>query len=243
MVLNIISLGAGVQSSTMSLMAARGEISPMPDAAIFADTGAEPKAVYVWLDWLEKQLPFPVYRVSEGNLREDIRSGMNSTRQRFAAVPWFVRTIVPAGREVHVRGDNGEVEWSYITTKDEVRDGMGRRQCTAEYKLKPIRRKLRELAGLPKGARSKGIHVVQWIGISRDEIIRMKPSRDAWCENRHPLIEIGMTREGCLRWMAERQYPTPPERMYVLPVSQQRRVARSTRQRPRVLAGRNPSGC
>lgn len=49
--LNIISLGAGVQSSTMALMAAHGEITPMPDAAIFADTQAEPKAVYEWLDW------------------------------------------------------------------------------------------------------------------------------------------------------------------------------------------------
>ena len=42
--LNIISLGAGVQSSTMALMATYGEITPMPDAAIFADTQWEPKA-------------------------------------------------------------------------------------------------------------------------------------------------------------------------------------------------------
>ena len=34
---NIISFGAGVQSSTMALMAAKGLIGPMPDAAIFAD--------------------------------------------------------------------------------------------------------------------------------------------------------------------------------------------------------------
>lgn len=60
---HIISLGAGVQSSTMALMAAAGEITPMPDCAIFADTQAEPKSVYKWLDWLEGQLPFPVIRV------------------------------------------------------------------------------------------------------------------------------------------------------------------------------------
>jgi len=36
--IHIISLGAGVQSSTMSLMAAAGEITPMPTAAVFADT-------------------------------------------------------------------------------------------------------------------------------------------------------------------------------------------------------------
>jgi len=65
---HIISLGAGVQSSTMALMAAHGEIGPMPDCAIFADTQSEPQSVYTWLDWLEKQLPFPVYRVTKGSL-------------------------------------------------------------------------------------------------------------------------------------------------------------------------------
>ena len=69
---HIISLGAGVQSSTMALMAAKGEIKPMPDAAIFADTGWEPKRVYDWLDWIETQLPFPIHRVSSGNLQENL---------------------------------------------------------------------------------------------------------------------------------------------------------------------------
>lgn len=34
MILRVISLGAGVQSTTLALMAARGEIGPMPDCAI-----------------------------------------------------------------------------------------------------------------------------------------------------------------------------------------------------------------
>lgn len=66
-----ISLGAGVQSSTMALMAAFGALSPMPDVAIFADTQQEPRNVYTWLDWLEAQLPFPVVRVSRGDLGTD----------------------------------------------------------------------------------------------------------------------------------------------------------------------------
>jgi len=36
--LTILSLGAGVQSTAMILMAARGALAPMPDCAIFADT-------------------------------------------------------------------------------------------------------------------------------------------------------------------------------------------------------------
>ena len=67
----MLSLGAGVQSSTLALMAARGEIA-MPDCAVFADTQAEPPSVYRWLDWLEKQLPYRVYRVTAGDLAETV---------------------------------------------------------------------------------------------------------------------------------------------------------------------------
>jgi hypothetical protein len=50
--LRVLSLGAGVQSTTMALMAAHGEVGPMPDCAIFSDTGWEPNAVYQHLAWL-----------------------------------------------------------------------------------------------------------------------------------------------------------------------------------------------
>lgn len=67
MTLRVLSLGAGVQSTTLALMATKGEIEA-PDCAIFADTGWEPKAVYRHLQWLEDVLPFPVHRVSAGDI-------------------------------------------------------------------------------------------------------------------------------------------------------------------------------
>jgi hypothetical protein len=85
--IQIISLGAGVQSSTMALMAARGEIGPMPTAAIFADTGAEPKSVMRWLDWLETQLPFPVIRVMH---REGLKADLlNPKGNRVSQPPLY----------------------------------------------------------------------------------------------------------------------------------------------------------
>lgn len=174
--LNVISLGAGVQSTVMALMAARGELEPMPCAAIFADTKFEPQNVYKHLDFLKTQLPFPVHQVSEGNLKEDTLRGKNSTGQDFAVIPFYTA------------------------------EGMGRRQCTQEYKLKPIRKKLRELLGLKKGQHAKGHSVRMWIGISTDEAMRMKPSRDSFVENTWPLIDQGMSRQDCLRWF-EREYP------------------------------------
>ena len=84
--MRIISLGAGVQSTTLALLAHHGEIEP-PDYAVFADTGWEPKAVYKHLDWLESYLSFPVVRVSAGNLKDNL---LGKTKgQRFATVPLF----------------------------------------------------------------------------------------------------------------------------------------------------------
>lgn len=180
-----LSLGAGVQSSTLALMIAHGELEPV-DAAIFADTGWEPKKVYVWLDWLEKQLPFPVHRVQRSNLREDLIARKNSTGQRFAAVPWHM--VMPNGDRA-----------------------MGRRQCTKEYKIEPLVKKERELLGLVPRQRAKGLLCETWIGISTDEAMRMKSSQWGWKKHRWPLIEKGMSRWDCLQWMERKGYPLPPK--------------------------------
>lgn len=177
--LRCLSLGAGVQSTTMALMAAHGEIGPMPDAAIFADTGWEPKAVYEHLDRLEKALPFPVHRVSAGNIRDAIIVSKNPSG-RFAAVPWFT--------------SNG---------------GMGRRQCTREYKVEPIARQQRALLGYRPRQRIPVGSAEVWIGISTDEAIRIKPSFKRWQINRWPLIEKGMSRRDCEAWLSARGWSAP----------------------------------
>lgn len=77
----------------MALMAAHGEITPMPDCAIFADTGAEPRRVYEWLEQLIRLLPFQVHRVGPGDLRETIFAAMNG------AGAWMAdrRSLSPGG--------------------------------------------------------------------------------------------------------------------------------------------------
>lgn len=212
--LRVLSLGAGVQSTTLALMAAHGEVSPMPDCAIFADTGWEPKAVYDHLAWLMSPnvLPFPVHIVSAGDLRADILAGARG--ERWASIPAFTRAVIPAGAELPVHDDdeNGNpVVGSHIVRTERAGVGMIRRQCTSEYKIAPIRRKVRELLGIA-GRRSPSAPVAeQWIGISLDEALRMKPSFETWQINRWPLIEMGMTRHDCLRWLERRGYPLPPK--------------------------------
>lgn len=159
----------------------------MPVAAIFADTQAEPKSVYTWLDWLEKQLPFPVYRVTRGSLKDDStqvrRSKLSGKLYMKGAIPAFVKSA------------NGQI-------------GLLGRQCTSDYKIDVLTRKARELCDWKRG--EKRMLVTLWIGISFDEIYRMKPSREKWISHRWPLVDAMKTREHCLKWMNNNAFPKPP---------------------------------
>ena len=184
---HILSLGAGVQSSTLALMAAKGEVGPMPTAAIFADTQAEPASVYKWLDWLEAQLPFPVIRVTAGSLTERITTTRNN--QKTGNV--YYSNMIPA----------------MVLNQDGTKGIVGR-ACTSTFKIEPILKAARKIAEVKRG--QKTVSVVQWIGISLDEVTRMKPSREKWSVHRWPLIEMGMKRHDCLNWMRKNGYPQPP---------------------------------
>ena len=183
-----LSLGAGVQSTVLALMLGRDDKQlsglgyEQPDVAIFADTGWEPEYVYQHLDWLESQLPYPVVRVSAGNLRENLPQARTASGYRFVDVPLF--TVDTNGKK-----------------------GMLRRQCTNHYKVAPITKHVRKLAGgKPRRPFPKDRRVEMWIGISADEVMRMKPSREPWIDHQWPLVDLGMTREDCMSWFGE-EYP------------------------------------
>jgi hypothetical protein len=173
----------------MALMAAHGEL-PLPDAAIFADTQWEPKAVYDHLRWLMSPnvLPFPVHIVTAGNIRENLLRSrtISSATKRFATAPW------------HIRNPDGSF-------------GIGRRQCTKEFKLEPLQKKQREMAGYQRGQRIPPGTVEVWIGISTDEVFRMREALQKWQINRWPLIEKRMSRGDCITWMERHGYPKPPK--------------------------------
>ncbi len=208
-IFRVLSLGAGVQSSTLLLMACVGAMEK-PDAAIFADTGWEPQAVYRHLAWLEtqaEQAKIPLYRVSAGNLKEDLlreaRGEGTGKTGRMGQPPYYAHN------------DHPEAEmqtlwtlWGEETVMMQPKDGVGIlwRKCTTKYKLNPIRRKARELM---KAAGAN--HIEQWVGISTDEIGRMKPSGRQYITNRHPLIEQQMSRTDCLQWLRQQGFPEPPK--------------------------------
>ena len=176
--LTVISLGGGVQSSVMALMANEGAFDRIPDCAIFADTRWEPPSIYEHLTWLKDRLSFPLYVVDNGrSLREDVKALTNHSGSRnYVDIP------------VYLKGRDGEG------------DGIGRRQCTDNYKIRPIRRRIREMLGLrPRQRVPAGTSVELWLGISTDEAIRIKDSRDRWMTNRYPAHRGGDVPRGLRR--------------------------------------------
>jgi hypothetical protein len=177
--MNIISLGAGVQSSAMLLMSCYGELEKV-DAAIFADTGAEPDGVYRHLEILKKHAKksgIPLYTVSAGNLEQDWYDYLEGKRDRVASIPAFLNT------------ENG---------------GMMGRQCTNDYKIAPLRRKTKELLK-ETGEKTATI----WMGITVDEVERMRTSNVKYLTNYYPLIEMGMNRSDCYHWYDSMGFERP----------------------------------
>lgn len=164
--MNILSFGAGVQSTALLLMSCKG-LLPKLDHALFSDTGWEPEEVYRHLDWCKafaENHGIPVTTVSAGNLRQQYLEYLTSG-SRFASIP------------LHILNADGS-------------RGMTRRQCTRDFKINPIDTFLRrEILGLKYRQRApKEIRVYQWIGISFDEMHRAKRSADKWKAHRFPFL-------------------------------------------------------
>ena len=231
--LNVLSFGAGAQSTAVLLMSCLGEL-PKLDCAIFADTGWEPKAVYRQFEWAKgvaERHGIPVQKVSNGNIRSDMMRA-------------YLR------KEDHSNKDGGRWANMPFFTKDKRtgKVGLTRRQCTNEYKITPIEKFIKtELLGLkPRGRWPIDVAVRHWFGISADETGRISqpaytktvkrpglfgeveekvsvPIR--WKANVYPLIgvelrgtwerlrinEHWMDREACVQWTADHGFPAAPK--------------------------------
>lgn len=181
--LHVLNLGAGIQSTCLYLMGMDGEF-PL-DLAIFADTGDEPDEVYQHVEWLKGLGGPEIVTVTAGNLGDNLRNGMNSTGQRHISIPTFLDTGASS-------------------------PALGRRQCTSEYKIKPIEREIRRRLGAEPGGRvPAGCSSVQYFGLSFDEPMRVARVK-AQYEGRYwgccsfPLFEQFMTRADCVAYLRER---------------------------------------
>ncbi len=154
-VYNILNLGAGWQSSRILLGSCLGQL-PSLDAAVFADSQWEPKAVYDKGEFLKLEAALagiPLAGRTAGPIRAEILEFMQSRkhlgRKRYASAPMFIKNL---------DGSQGRMK----------------RQCTKEYKIEVVEKWIRRvfLALVPRQRIPGGILVRQWFGISDDEASR-----------------------------------------------------------------------
>lgn len=207
--IQVISLGAGVQSSAMALMCASGEIPIKPDFAVFSDTGDEPEEVYDWLATLKRLLPFKVIETKShhGSL------SANLFKRGFSQIPCFTRNA------------EGKV-------------ALGKRQCTSDFKIRPINRAIKIETGLfRRRIPDERIHVLK--GISTDEVGRAKDSRDKWQKAVYPLLDKEISRTGCKQWLSAKGLFAPKSACFYCPLKDQESWARTSENPklwPKVLA-------
>lgn len=191
---HILNLGAGVQSTTLYLMDANGELLDLEDGpvkfdvAIFADTQEEPSTVYDHLAWLA-EVPggCPILTGTAGKIGDDLMKGVNGTGQRFATIP------------------------AYTSVKGSGVVGKTRRQCTSEYKISVVERIIRrKVLGLePRKRIPKDVELYQYMGFSFDEPGRAANARQrflerGWSKVRFPLFEEMMSRHDCRNYLEKR---------------------------------------
>jgi len=265
--IHVLSLGAGVQSSTVAFMAAHRLIEPMPEAGVFADTGAEPRSVYDWLSYLCGVSVTSFKCEHTGLIRPRIEVGIYQS----GALPFPVHIVshgdlIADTLQVHDRAD-GKGKWTYagipsFTLKGSGQRGIAPRQCTWTYKVEELDKRQRHLIGREVMRAWKRKHrpalvelahwrkmrnhlrhentvgaekdpqfvkkslpviplgpwqecqadplVVCWMGISLDEVERMKTPRHPWQNFRYPLVDMRIKRSDCVAWMAKNVEKIPP---------------------------------
>ena len=182
--LRCLSMGWGVQSFTIAAMMALDEL-PRVDVLIHSDTEHEKQETYEfarqWTPWLgEHGLTVATVRSANTNVKR------------------------PEWR------DGGVMIPVFTIDKAEGTHGQITRQCTGNWKVKPIRTFVRaELER--RGIRKEPGAVEMWMGISADEWPRIRTSDVKYITNVYPLVDRNITRNGCLTWLAQHGFPTPPK--------------------------------
>lgn len=188
--IHVISYGGGTQSTALVLLALEGKINGVtPDYIIMSNLGWEKKAVMPFVrrfkQYVKDRFDREIIIADGGNIYDNTLNGAkNGTR--FASMPLY-------------------------TTNDENERVIVRRQCTYEYKIKPVNSKIRELLGYNSKQRVKEV-VHLWKGISTDEIQRVKPiEKPKWIIAEHPLVDaLWQDRSFCIKYVEDAGLGTPP---------------------------------
>lgn len=182
--MKVISYGGGVQSTALLVLAARGEIDFR--TFLFANVGDDSEHPATLAYIREIAVPYAARAKLEiHELKRQRRDGATETLMQRLNRPGTRSIPIP------VRMANG---------------APGRRNCTADFKIRVIGRWLREHGATAQQPAAVGI------GISLDEIHRANRRRkESHEEIEYPLLDLGLRRDDCKRIITDAGLPVPPK--------------------------------
>jgi hypothetical protein len=206
----IASWGAGTQSTWMITESALGKTERL-DAIIFSNTQFERRLTYEIVEFYTKYFEdhgIPVYVPTAGSVEHE---GAN----KHIHIPFFTKKLPRAKKAIPLADPDDDGDYcaadDVILPEDLVNGGPIMRECTRHFKIRPIRRKTREILGFPpsKPPAPPAGAVEQWLGISWDESERISKSPLQYITHRYPLVERRITREDCIEGLRALRLPIP----------------------------------
>jgi len=185
--MRVISLGGGVQSTAMVVLAVQGELDA--EIALFANVGDDSEHPDT-LDYVAEVLE--PWAASQGftirQLRREFTRGdhVGQTLSILQYQALSKRSIV-----IPARMSNG---------------APGNRSCTVDWKIRVVGRWLREHGATPDNPAEV------CIGFSTDEIQRVSGRQPSKYQiSTYPLLDLGLNRADCMRVIADAGLPVPPK--------------------------------
>ena len=182
--INIVSFGGGVQSTALAAMVLEGVVE-RPDLWLFSDTGDEPEEVYTHVErW--------------GNILTDagmdFRTVSRYGEEKFQSLSDHVLTRIDKGL--------GGVSYPPLYVKRIKRGGRMPlwRGCTRSFKSRVLDKESKKFAKVPRGYKGPPT-VNKWLGISYDEMSRMRISQEKWFDFWYPLVDLKITRQMCIDFL------------------------------------------
>ena len=176
------SFGGGVQSMACLVLAAQGKIDYQ--TFLFSNVGDDSEYPETMIYLREVAIPYAKrHGLNLIELKKTRRDGTTETL-------WEKLHRTERSIDIPMRLSSG---------------APGNRSCTADFKIKVVSKWMRQ-AGATKDDPG-----VVGIGISTDEIRRMKPSQLPHLINAHPLIDLELTRDDCKKLISDAGLPVPPK--------------------------------
>ena len=173
----VLSFGGGVQSSVLALMACKEELHL--DAVIFCDTGSEMESTYETVEFVKAEC-------------------------EKASIPFwtaYADVVLNPFRDDAIEKIKGYMPLHEWYQSNGLLPMVRIPRCTFNWKIYPFRRMIQE-----KFKRKKKPYAAAWLGITTDESHRARESEVQYVVNRFPLIDMGMSRKMCIKWLAD-NYP------------------------------------